>query len=150
LAPVSDDAAPASLLLDTCAVIWLVNAGSLSARATDLIGHAAGTGGVFVSTASAWEIDLLSRPRSGRRQTPQFLPDAKAWFARLMALPGIREAPITAAIAIDSSHLPGDLDADPMDRLIIATARHLGMPIVTGDRKILAYAEAGFVRVIPC
>jgi hypothetical protein len=24
------------------------------------------------------------------------------------------------------------------------------MPIVTGDRKILAYAEAGFVRVIPC
>jgi PIN domain nuclease of toxin-antitoxin system len=67
-----------------------------------------------------------------------------------MALPGIREAPITAAIAIDSSHLPGDLLADPMDRLIIATARHLGMPIVTGDRKILTYAEAGFVRAIPC
>jgi hypothetical protein len=53
-------------------------------------------------------------------------------------------------IAIDTSHLPGDLRSDPMDRLIIATARHLGMPIVTADRKIIAYAEAGFVRVIPC
>ncbi|HEY0423571.1 MAG TPA: hypothetical protein VGC82_09645 [Rhodopila sp.] len=47
-------------------------------------------------------------------------------------------------------HLPGAFHADPGDRLIIATARHLGTPIVTGDRKILAYAEAGFVRVIPC
>jgi hypothetical protein len=28
--------------------------------------------------------------------------------------------------------------------------RPLGMPIVTRDRKIIAYAEAGFVRVIPC
>jgi PIN domain nuclease of toxin-antitoxin system len=62
----------------------------------------------------------------------------------------MREAPISAAIAIHSSHLPGVLHADPGDRLIIATARHLGIPIVTGDHKILAYAEAGFVRVIPC
>jgi hypothetical protein len=46
--------------------------------------------------------------------------------------------------------LSGNLHADPGDRLIIATARHLGMPIVTSDRKILAYAEAGFVRAIPC
>jgi PIN domain nuclease of toxin-antitoxin system len=42
------------------------------------------------------------------------------------------------------------LHADPVDRLIIATARHLGMPIVTSDRKILAYAEAGHVAAIAC
>ncbi len=67
-----------------------------------------------------------------------------------MALPGVKEARITPDIAIDSSHLPGDLHSDPADRLIIATARHLGMPIVTGDRKIIAYAAAGHVGVIPC
>ena len=67
-----------------------------------------------------------------------------------MAGPGIKEAPITPAIAIDASYLPGDFHADPMDRLLVATARHLGMPIITSDRKIIAYAEAGFVRVIPC
>ena len=140
----------APILLDTCAVIWMVNAGPLSTDVIDLIRQAGRTEGVFVSTASAWEIGLLGRPRPGRGPGPEFLPDPKTWFARLMALPGIREAPITPAIAIDSCLLPGDLHSDPADRFIIATARHLGMPIVTRDRRIIAYAAAGFVQVIPC
>jgi PIN domain nuclease of toxin-antitoxin system len=127
-----------------------VNAEPLSASVIDTIRDAARTDGVYVSTASAWEIGVLSRPKSGRKAMPQFWPDPKSWFAKLLAMPGIKEAPITAAIAIDACYLPGDFHADPMDRLIVTTARHLGMPIVTGDRKIIAYAEAGFVRVIPC
>jgi PIN domain nuclease of toxin-antitoxin system len=67
-----------------------------------------------------------------------------------MAGPGIRQATLTPAIAIDASYLPGELHGDPGDRLLIATARHLGMPIVTRDRRIIAYAEAGWVRVIAC
>ncbi len=67
-----------------------------------------------------------------------------------MGMPGMEEATITSAIAIDASYLPGDFHSDPMDRLIVATARHLGIPIVTGDRKILAYAEIGHVRAIAC
>jgi PIN domain nuclease of toxin-antitoxin system len=67
-----------------------------------------------------------------------------------MAGPGIREAPFHPDIAIDSSWLPGEVHGDPADRLIIATARHLGLPVVTRDRKIIAYAEDGEVAVIPC
>ena len=67
-----------------------------------------------------------------------------------MGLPGVKEAPITHAIAIGSSHLPGELHADRAGRLVIATARHMGLPIVTRDRKILAYGEAGHVKVVPC
>ena len=78
------------------------------------------------------------------------MPDPKTWFARFLAGPGIKETPITAAIAIDASYLPGGFHADPMDRMIVATARHLGVPVVTGDRKILAYTEAGHVNVIAC
>ena len=37
-----------------------------------------------------------------------------------------------------------------MDRLVVATARHLGLPIVTRDRKMIAYAEGGHVNVIAC
>jgi PIN domain nuclease of toxin-antitoxin system len=147
---VTADASPAAVLLDTCAVIWLANGVSLSRTAIDAIVHAGLADGVFVSTASAWEVGLLSRPRPGRQPALQCLPDAKTWFARFMAGPAIKEAAITPAIAIDASYLPSPLHADPMDRLIIATARHLGMPIVTGDRKIIAYAEAGHVRAIPC
>ena len=144
------DSLPPAVLLDTCAIIWLVTAGSLSAGVLAAIRHAGQAGGVYVSTASAWEIGLLGRPRPGRKDTPQFRPDPKTWFATLMAMPGIKEAAITAAIAIDASYLPGDFHADPMDRLIVATARHRGMPIVTSDRKIIAYAETGYVNVIPC
>ncbi len=142
--------APPGVLLDTCAMIWLANGTPLPETTMTAIIAAGLAEGIFVSTASAWEIGLLSRRRPGRSPAVQCMPDPKTWFARFMAGPGIREAPITHAIAIDASYLPGDFHADPMDRLIVATARHSGMPIVTSDRKILAYAEAGYVNAIPC
>jgi PIN domain nuclease of toxin-antitoxin system len=46
--------------------------------------------------------------------------------------------------------LPGELHADPADRLLIATARQLGVPLVTRDRRILDYAAQGHVDAIPC
>ena len=105
-------------------------------------------GGIYVSPVSAREIGLLSRPRGGR--VLRFVPDAKTWFRRAMALPGLRPAPFTPEIAVDASHLPGALHADPADRLLIATARHLLAPIVTRDRRILAYAATREVTALPC
>jgi PIN domain nuclease of toxin-antitoxin system len=119
----SGEGLPASVLLDTCAVIWLANAETLTVRVVETIRHAGRTGGVFVSTASAWEIGLLSRPRVDRRPVPAFKPDPKTWFARFLAGPGIKETIITPAIAIDASYLPGDFHADPMDRLLPADLR---------------------------
>ncbi|MFN3512243.1 MAG: type II toxin-antitoxin system VapC family toxin [Phenylobacterium sp.] len=141
---------PNEVLLDTCAAIWLANGDPLAPGVNAVLMHAALANGVFVSPVSAWEIGLLSRPRNGGPPQLQFLPDAKTWFARLMAAPGVREAPFTAAAAIDSAHLPGELHGDPADRLLIATARHMGAPIVTRDQKIIAYGQAGHVAVIPC
>jgi PIN domain nuclease of toxin-antitoxin system len=140
---------PRSVLLDTCAVIWLANGNPLAAAATAAIVHAGLADGVFVSPVSAWEIGLLSRPKPGRAAL-QFVPDPKTWFHKLMAGPGIREAALAPEIAIDASYLPGALHGDPGDRLIVATARHFAMPIVTRDRRILAYADAGHVGAIAC
>ena len=67
-----------------------------------------------------------------------------------MTQPGVREAPFTADIAIESSHLPGAPPKDPADRLLIATARHLNLVLVTRDREIIAYARAGYIRAIRC
>ncbi len=141
---------PRAVLLDTCAAIWLANGDPLPSAARDAILYAGLADGVYVSVTSAWEIGILGKPKPGRAADLQFLPDPKTWFARLMAGPAIKEAAITPAIAIDASYLPGDLHGDPGDRLIIATARHLGVPIVTRDRKIIAYARSGLVGVVPC
>jgi PIN domain nuclease of toxin-antitoxin system len=139
---------PAKLLLDTCAIIWLVNADEMRPEAVAAIEQAGRSGGVLVSAASAWEVGLLSRPNP--RRTLDFRPDPKSWFARLLAMPGIQETPITSPIAIAASHLPGASPADPMDRLIVATARHLCLPIVTRDHSMVAYAQAGHITVLPC
>lgn len=114
------------------------------------ITEAGRAGGIMVSPVSAWEIGMLSNGRPGRGAGLQFLPDPKTWFAKLMAAPRIRAAPFTPEIAIDASFLPGDLHADPADRLLIATARHLAAPIVTRDSRIIVYAASGHVEVIRC
>ena len=141
---------PGAVLLDTCAVIWLANGAPMTNSATAAIIRAGLADGVFVSPVSAWEIGMLSRPKPGRSAAVLFMPDPKTWFARVITGPGIREASLTPEIAIDASFLPGELHGDPGDRLLVTTARYLGVPIVTRDRSIIAYGRNGYAQVIPC
>lgn len=140
---------PAALLLDTHAAIWLME-GGLESSTVELIGSAGAAGGVFVSPVSAWEIGLLTRPRADAPPKLALEPDPQSWFAALMAKPIIRTAHLTARIALEASNLPGSLHQDPADRLLIATARELALPLVTRDRKIIDYGLQGFLSVIPC
>jgi PIN domain nuclease of toxin-antitoxin system len=106
---------PGAVLLDTCAVIWLANGDPFQNGALGAITHAALSDGVFVSPISAWEIGLLSRPKAGKAVA--FLPDPATWFSKVMAGPAIKEAALTAPIAIAASQLPEPLHGDPADRL---------------------------------
>ena len=140
---------PRAVLLDTCALLfWLVER-DLAAGVEERLVYAGLADGIYVSTASAWEIGRLGRPQ-GSRGGLQFIPDAKSWFARVMSLPAVKEAALTPAIAIDATYLPGEVHDDPADRLIIATARAMGLPIVTRAAEIIAYAAGGYVEVIAC
>lgn len=141
---------PEAVLLDTCAVIWLANGDPMAPEAVAAIEHAARHQGVFVSPVSAWEVGMLSRPKPGREPAVRFLPDVQTWFARVMAAPGVKEARLTARIAIGASYLPGEFHGDPGDRLIVATARELGVPVVTRDRALLAYAAQQQVAALGC
>jgi PIN domain nuclease of toxin-antitoxin system len=53
---------------------------------------------------------------------------------------------MTPDIAIESTRLPGVLHGDPADRIMIATARAMGASLMTCDRAILHYANAGHLR----
>ncbi|HEY5724001.1 MAG TPA: type II toxin-antitoxin system VapC family toxin [Allosphingosinicella sp.] len=139
---------PRSLLFDTHAAIWLMD-GSLDEEVVEKIIYAGLADGVFVSPVTAWEIGLLANPRKGR-QAVQFLPDPLSWFGALMAKPVIRSAPFTPDIAIKSSMLPGDFHGDPADRFLVATAREMDLTLLTRDRQILSYGEAGEVKTERC
>lgn len=42
------------------------------------------------------------------------------------------------------------LNNDPIDRILIATAREHDLTIITRDRAILAYGAAGHVKTLAC
>jgi len=135
-----------TLLLDTCAALWLVAGAPVSSGAEEALANAQDGGDdVYVSPITGWEIGLLAL--SGRFASPH---PPKVWFQRLLAIEGTRLATLQPATLIDSSFLPGRPPRDPADRIIIATAREQALTVMTRDRQILAYGEAGHVLTLAC
>jgi PIN domain nuclease of toxin-antitoxin system len=73
-------------------------------------------------------------------------PDA--WFKRTLAELELRELPLELSVALAAYALPEPFHRDPADRLMVATARALQIPLLTSDRLILAYADAGHVAAV--
>lgn len=133
-------------MLDTCAVIWLMEDAYLSEAAVAAIDEAGDHGEfLYVSPYTALEIGMLaSRGRLPLAMSPAL------WFKRLLGTPLVRLADMTPDILIASSYLPADTLRDPADKVIVATARELGMTIITRDRLILDYAAKGHVSALAC
>ena len=137
---------PASLLLDTCAVIWVAEDQAISKTAALALDQAyAADQFVYVSPITAWEVGLLvARGRLTMIVTPQL------WFARLLDVSNVRLADMSPDLLISSSFLPGAPPRDPADRIIAATAREYGYTLMTRDRLLLNYAEQGHIQALCC
>ena len=109
----------------------------------DLIVAEANDDGVLVPAISIWEIGMLAA-----RNRVEFSLPVEEWVDAALALPGFRLEPLSPGVALACHMLPGDFHKDPADRMIVATARHHGIELVTADEAILAYAEAGHVAAI--
>jgi len=135
-----------SLLLDTCAAIWLANADPISDEATAVMQQTYDNGDfAYVSPITAWELGLLAaRGRVSLLMTPQ------RWFERLLEAPGLRLCEMPPSVLIASSFLPGTLPNDPADRIIAATAREYGYMLMTRDRPLLDYAKQGHIQALAC
>jgi len=135
-----------ALLLDTCAVIWLVEGSDLAEAAVGAIDAAFDNGTPLnISPVTAWEIGVLAA--RGRFKSPL---SPQCWFQRLLDLPGIRLADMPPEVLIGSSLLPGNPPRDPADRIIAATVREYGYTLVTRDRTLLDYGGDGHMIVLPC
>lgn len=132
------------VLLDTHAFVWLLNGNErLGHKARKAIQHSLGEAAVLVSAISPWEIAMLVG--KGRLVLDR---DVGEWLGAALALPGVRLEPLSPEIAVASTRLPGSLNSDPADRIIAATARHLGASLVTEDRLLLAYGAAGHIKTV--
>lgn len=134
------------LLLDTHAWLWLSGAadGKVSESHRREIEDAGERRELLVSIVSVWEIALLANKQRLRLAMP-----VDAWIESALGRPELRLVGLERAdIVIDSVQLPGSFHADPADRFLVATARRLPATLVTRDRGIIAYGEAGHVRVM--
>ena len=132
------------ILLDTHVLIWAVEGDQrLGAKAAAAIEEARRSDRIGVSAITPWEIALLVE-----RGRLRLALDVGAWMDTALGTQGVDLLPIEPAIAVDSVRLPGEFHADPADRLIIATARHWRILLVTADQAIADYAAGGYLRVI--
>lgn len=135
-----------NLLLDTCTVIWTGMGESIDESAVLQINQNYRSGErIYVSPISAWELGLLAARSRLKLERP-----VMNWFEDYVTRSRISIADLTPHILINSSYLPGAPPADPVDRIMIATARAMNLSIVTRDRLILRYAAVGHVRALMC
>lgn len=122
------------ILLDTHAWLWLALAPRrLSAVAKAAIDKAAHAGGVGIASISLWEMSLLM---VRGRVVPESSPES--WLAGLVDRTRVTVKDITPTVAVLATHFPAEFPGDPVDRLIAATARAEGLPLVTKDAKLRA------------
>jgi PIN domain nuclease of toxin-antitoxin system len=127
------------LLLDTHIWIWLSDAPErIGPRTISLLLDPQCA--ALLSPISIWEFQMLAR--KGRFPT---LKDSSSWIARALGAFPLADAPYTRDAALEASQftLP---HKDPVDHFIVATARALGLTLVTADRNIIA---SGAVAVVP-
>ena len=125
------------ILLDTHVWFWFVQGHPrLSANHEQIVQATIGRQRVAVSAMSGWEIAMMID--RGRVETAL---GALEWLEQALAPSGIEMLPLTPAIAVESTQLPGDFHRDPAHQIIVATARIHNAPLLTQDTKIVAYAH---------
>ena len=114
-----------TLLLDTHALIWWMEASSrLSRRAATALANPQNR--VLVSAAVAWELAI--KVSSGKLRPPVPLLELAAVAAQQRFV----ELPITLDHAVAAGLLPLH-HRDPFDRLLVAQAQSLKIPLVSPD-----------------
>ncbi|ESQ90803.1 twitching motility protein PilT [Asticcacaulis sp. AC460] len=132
------------VLLDTQVLVWLMQGvDRLSPAKRERIQQAANRNELGIAAITPWEIAMLTA--KGRLALPM---DVGEWIDAAVHGFGIVVVPLSPEISVASNRLPGDFHADPADRMIVASARHLNALLVTEDTAILAYADAGHVQAV--
>jgi len=132
------------LVLDTHTLVWMVNKSArLGATTSTALDEASFEDQLAISAITPWEVALLV---SKRRLTLN--SDVMNWVNEALAKPGVTLVALEPEIAVASTRLPFEMHADPADRILVATARHLGATLVTADRALLELAKSGHFRAM--
>lgn len=133
------------LLLDTCAILFIAEGAAMNGSAAKSIEASIQAGSVHISPISAWE---LGRATAGGALNIAMPP--LDYFNAFVNITGAALCGLGPDVLVASSYLPGKIHKDPMDRILIETARRNRLTLVTRDRAILSYGGNGHVKVMAC
>jgi PIN domain nuclease of toxin-antitoxin system len=120
------------ILLDTHALLFLaLKPERLSRAAARAIAGAEAGKGIAISSITLWEIALLID--SGRIVVRG---STETFLKTILQRPRLIVIDLNPEIAALAFQFPSDFPADPADRIIAATARAHGLPLVTKDRRL--------------
>jgi PIN domain nuclease of toxin-antitoxin system len=125
-------------LVDTHIWLWYLDglSDAISTEGLTLLRRAVAGAGLLVSDMSAWEIG--TKAAKGKLL---LAPSVGAWIERASMQPGFAFVPIDRATLLASTQLSGPIHGDPVDRILIVAAAGAGVPLVTVDPEIIAYAD---------
>lgn len=122
------------ILLDTCALLFdALSDARLSQRAGTAIEQADQGGRLYLADITFWEVAMLV----DRGRLTLDVPPTE-FFDSYLCLRQVKVLPITAEIATRSMRFGTEVNNDPADRLIAATAVEHGARLVTSDRNLRA------------
>ena len=123
-------------LVDTHVLLWWFEKPKrLSAAQRRVLRKANVDHPLVVSDISLLEVALLVEVGRVKLDLP-----VDEWLARATAAPLVERCGITPSIAREVVELSSTRDWDPADRILVASARVLGIPLVTSDTRILKAA----------
>ena len=126
---------PVRYLLDTHTWVWWhMRPAKLSRRVKGLILKPDRYDELLLSALSLWEFaKLLAKGRLAISCDPE------QWIHDALEMPKLRIVPLSPAVAYRSTVLPDPFHADPVDQILVATAREENATILTTDKRILSY-----------
>lgn len=120
-------------LLDTHAWVWWIEGDRrLQRRVRDTLDRLPREQRPYLSAISLWEVAMLVE-----RGRVAFSVSLSQWLGAAAHPRSVRIVPISPDIAAQTAALPVAFHRDPADRLIVASCRVLGVPLLTRDARIL-------------
>jgi PIN domain nuclease of toxin-antitoxin system len=119
-------------VLDTHAWIWWMDRDArLGKSALTALDALPPSSRPYVCAISLWEVAMLVE-----RKRLAFTLPLQDWLDAASHHRSVQLVGITPRIAAEVASLPAAFHRDPADRLIVATCRVMGAPLLTSDRRI--------------